>query len=396
MAPTQPVYDPTNPTGYWDWPATGESDAGNPVASLNRPRTTARRGAASATCRPSTACRSSRRSRPTSTSATTSPRPTRKTSTRATSPARRWQGHGYLSFDNSQTRSNEVAETYLNYAAPLNVRARHHRRHRRLLVHAVARPSTRPSRRPASRATSLGINGVPTAANVSNSNSVVDYKLISFFGRVNYNLNDRYLVAASVRRDGSSRFGPGNQWGTLPLGVAGLAHLAGAVPERLAGALGPQDPGVVGEDRQPGVRGLPAVPGVYVQQRPGAVSNSTASTSPPSAPARWTRTSTGRPPTRTTSALDFGFLDQRISGSFDWYTKKTTDLIFTVPVAAGTNFSNHVDDQHRHHAEPGRGAQPQRRACSRSAATAWAGPPTSPSATTRTSCSASTPIAASP
>jgi hypothetical protein len=44
----------------------------------------------------------------------------------------------------------------------------------------------------------------------------VDYKLISFFGRFNYNLNDRYLVAASVRRDGSSRFGPGNQWGTFP------------------------------------------------------------------------------------------------------------------------------------------------------------------------------------
>ena len=41
-------------------------------------------------------------------------------------------------------------------------------------------------------------------------------KLISFFGRVNYNINDKYILAASVRRDGSSRFGEDNTWGTFP------------------------------------------------------------------------------------------------------------------------------------------------------------------------------------
>ena len=42
------------------------------------------------------------------------------------------------------------------------------------------------------------------------------------------------------------------------------------------------------------------------------------------------------------AGMDFALFNNRLSGSFDWYTKKTTDLIFTVPVAAGTNFSNLV------------------------------------------------------
>src|SRR6185369_2361144 len=49
-----------------------------------------------------------------------------------------------------------------------------------------------------------------------NGMSIQESKLISFFGRVNYNLKDRYMFTASVRRDGSSRFGPDNAWGTFP------------------------------------------------------------------------------------------------------------------------------------------------------------------------------------
>jgi len=40
--------------------------------------------------------------------------------------------------------------------------------------------------------------------------------------------------------------------------------------------------------------------------------------------------------------LDYGFMNQRVSGSIDWYTKKTSDMIFNIPIAAGTNFSNYV------------------------------------------------------
>src|SRR5207244_11154401 len=57
---------------------------------------------------------------------------------------------------------------------------------------------------------------VATTAVSENSNYVIDYSLSSSFGRCNYSLNDRYPPAGSVRRDGSSRFGPGHQWGTFP------------------------------------------------------------------------------------------------------------------------------------------------------------------------------------
>ena len=62
----------------------------------------------------------------------------------------------------------------------------------------------------------LGNDGIPAAANVKNINYVAESKLISFFGRANYNINDKYLAAFTIRHDGSSRFGEGNEWGTFP------------------------------------------------------------------------------------------------------------------------------------------------------------------------------------
>ncbi len=62
--------------------------------------------------------------------------------------------------------------------------------------------------------------------------------------------------------------------------------------------------------------------------------------SPPPARARWTRTSSGKTTQAYNVGLDYGFLNQRFSGSIDWYPRSTSDLIFTVPVAAGSNFSN--------------------------------------------------------
>jgi TonB-linked SusC/RagA family outer membrane protein len=55
------------------------------------------------------------------------------------------------------------------------------------------------------------------------SNSYLQYKYVSVFGRVNYNFDDKYIFNASIRRDGSSRFGPGNQFGTF--GAIGAAWL---------------------------------------------------------------------------------------------------------------------------------------------------------------------------
>ena len=52
----------------------------------------------------------------------------------------------------------------------------------------------------------------------------VRYQLVSFFGRLNYAFKDRYLLTATVRRDGTSRFAKENRWGKFPIGGSGLEH----------------------------------------------------------------------------------------------------------------------------------------------------------------------------
>ena len=62
----------------------------------------------------------------------------------------------------------------------------------------------------------LGPNGVPTATEARPFYSIDESRLVSGFGRLNWSLLDRYLITATVRRDGSSRFAEGNQYGTFP------------------------------------------------------------------------------------------------------------------------------------------------------------------------------------
>jgi TonB-linked SusC/RagA family outer membrane protein len=340
MAPTQPVYDSTNATGYWDWPTTGAS-ASNPVASLNRSTNFA------------TTLRSIGNLQLvyhlpflTSLSAHVNlgydiAQANRRIFQPNDLAAQIRQGQGFLSFsDNNQ--SNEVAEAYLNYTAPIQVVPgtidltggySYTQSHGEF-------PYFQERGLPSNL---LGVNNVSVDAKsvVSNSNNVIDYKLISFFGRFNYNLNDRYLVAASVRRDGSSRFGPGKQWGTFP-----SVSLAWRVS---------QEPFLrhIGQITDLKIRASYAETGNqafadYLQIPTYVYSNGQANyyfagqyltTIRPSAVdpnIHWETTKS------YDVGLDYSLFNDRISGAIDWYTKNTSDLIFTVPVAAGTNFSNLV------------------------------------------------------
>jgi TonB-linked SusC/RagA family outer membrane protein len=187
----------------------------------------------------------------------------------------------------------------------------------------------------------LGPNGVPSATQNTSTIYVRDTKLASFFGRVNYTLNDRYLLTLSVRRDGSSRFGPTNQWGTFP--AAALAWRVSEEP--WFGGLGfLSDLKVRGSW---GVNGNQAI-GDYRWVRSYTPSNSQAEvqfgdqfvpTIRPSAvdPAiKWEET------TSYDAGIDYGLFGDRVTGSLDFYTKRTKDLLFDIPVPAGWNVSNVV------------------------------------------------------
>jgi iron complex outermembrane receptor protein len=184
-------------------------------------------------------------------------------------------------------------------------------------------------------------NGVASALTTQNVQDVQESRLISFFGRFNYNLHDRYLLAASVRRDGSSRFGTGNQWGVFPSVSAGWrlseeGFLSGirsisdlklraswAKTGNQAFANYQQYAQYVLGDGQTRVQfGSEYVPSL----RPSAYDPDI----------KWEATKA------TDVGLDFGFWNQRLTGALDWYDKKTDNLIFTVPIAAGTNLSNYL------------------------------------------------------
>jgi iron complex outermembrane receptor protein len=213
MAPTQPVYDPTSPTGYWDWNTTNASPS-NPLASVQLARdhglTWRSIGNAQLEYRmPFLEGLSANLN-----AGYDLTKADRTTFFPNNLAAQIRQGQGLLFLaNNSQT--NSVVETYLGFAPS--------RTYGPGTVNVVGGYSYTNSHAefPALRETGLnsnllGDNGIPTAANVRNTKDITDYKLISFFGRFNYNISDRYLAAFTVRRDGSSRFGAGRQWGTFP------------------------------------------------------------------------------------------------------------------------------------------------------------------------------------
>lgn len=164
-------------------------------------------------------------------------------------------------------------------------------------------------------------------------------RLISFFGRLNYNFDDRYLLTATLRRDGSSRFGDDNKWGMFPSVALAwtvknesflkdIAALSTMKVRAGYGITGQQDG--IGNYSYLAYYGLSNANAsyqfgdyYYQMYRPSAYINDI----------KWEQTAT------TNLGVDFGFLNNRISGSFDWYYKNTTDLLNKVPQPAGTNFN---------------------------------------------------------
>src|SRR5438876_4476787 len=382
MAPTQPVLDPTNPTGYWDWPTTGAS-ASNPVGSLNR-------SVSQGTTWRSIGNLQGAYHLPFLKSLTANVNlgyDLTQANTQTFIPndlaAQIRQGQGLLSLSN-RNQTSLVSEWYLNYSAPILAVPGN------IDLTAGYSYSTSHSESPFFQETGLpsnllGINGVSVGPNsvVQNSNYVVDYKLISFFGRFNYNLNDRYLLAASVRHDGSSRFGPGQQWGTFP-----SVSLAWRISQEgfLRNVAALSDLKIRASWAKTGNQAF----GDYLQYPPYAYSNGQAQyyfggqfipTIRPGAvdpDIHWESTKSYN------VGVDYALFGQRISGALDWYTKTTSDLIFTIPVPAGTNFTNLVTTNVGTMRNRGSSLAAMPRSWNRGPARGWAGAAGSPSAHTAT------------
>ncbi len=165
--------------------------------------------------------------------------------------------------------------------------------------------------------------------------------LVSFFGRINYFLMDRYLLTFTLRDDGSSRFAKGKRWGLFP--SVALAWRAKEEPflrdvDAISDFKVRAGWGITGQ--QEGI-GDYTYFATYTQNSQGAYypvvgDGVTYRPDAYNTDLTWEKTTTYN------VGVDLSFLNDRLTASIDYYYRKTTDLINTAYVAAGSNFANKV------------------------------------------------------
>ena len=167
--------------------------------------------------------------------------------------------------------------------------------------------------------------------------------LLSYYGRANATFLGKYMVTATLRRDGTSRFSEDERWGTFPsVALAwrlsdesfmeGLSETLNNLKLRVSyGVTGQQD-GIGNYGYLPiytqstslynylwnGALISPYLPSAYVEKL------------------KWETTKSWN------FGIDFGILKDKVNGSIEYYTRKTEDLISTVPAAAGSNFNSQI------------------------------------------------------
>ncbi|HEX2627932.1 MAG TPA: SusC/RagA family TonB-linked outer membrane protein [Chitinophagaceae bacterium] len=170
----------------------------------------------------------------------------------------------------------------------------------------------------------------------------VQNTLISFYGRFNYGLMNRYLLTFTMRRDGSSKFSKDNRWGNYP--SAAFAWNIGdelfmknqsifsSMKLRLGwGKVGQQD----------GIREYGYQPNYFfgdsaAQYQMGNIYYVVVRPDPYDEHLKWEQSET------TNIGLDMAFLKGRLNATVEYYHKNTTDLLAIVNVPAGTNFSDKI------------------------------------------------------
>ena len=178
--------------------------------------------------------------------------------------------------------------------------------------------------------------------NEQNSEWKSEHYLVSFYGRANYIAFDRYMLTATLRADGSSRFAKGHKWGYFPSAAFGWkineekflknVKSLSELKLRLGWGMTGQQEGIgdynyIPAYQQPtSTQALYPVAGEGYQYIPLGYNEDL----------KWETTTTYN------AGIDFGFLNNRITGSFDVYHRKTTDMLMSAPVAAMSNFGNRI------------------------------------------------------
>lgn len=169
------------------------------------------------------------------------------------------------------------------------------------------------------------------------------HSLLSYYGRLNYSYDDRYLLTATFRRDGSSRFAKSNRWGTFPSVALAWRVSQEKFFEPLRDIVNDlkirASYGVTGQ--QDGISNYFHLLS-YTTSQPGAFYLYNGQFIPTIRPEvynpglKWETTKSWN------FGADFAFLSNRFTASVEYYTRKTEDLLATVPVPAGVNFDKQM------------------------------------------------------
>ncbi len=176
----------------------------------------------------------------------------------------------------------------------------------------------------------IGINAAQTFTYESKN------VLLSYFGRLNYNLNGKYLATASIRRDGSSRFGNSTKWGVFPSASVGwrlsdenfMKNISFLSDLKLRASWG-----VLGNNSLTNDYGF-----ISLLSRTNYVigGNVVAGQSPANFPndnLSWEESRT------MDFGIDYGVLKNRIHGSFDIYQRRTTNMLLSIPIPSAAGFT---------------------------------------------------------
>jgi TonB-linked SusC/RagA family outer membrane protein len=168
------------------------------------------------------------------------------------------------------------------------------------------------------------------------SNAQTDV-LISYLGRVNYTLLGKYNATATLRADGSSRFGENNRWAYFPaLGLSWNINEEDFLKdvENLSNLKLRVSGGLTGSQELPAyLYEQPYIPETYSYG--GVVVNGYVPTTTRANPdLKWEKTA------QYNAGIDFGFWDNRLAATVDAYYKKTTDLLLLLPVSTITGYEN--------------------------------------------------------
>lgn len=169
-----------------------------------------------------------------------------------------------------------------------------------------------------------------------------EYTIISYYGRLIYTYDEKYTLQGSVRTDGSSKFSPQNRWGVFP-GAAFSWNINQEDFLKNNNVLSDLklrlSYGVTGQQDGIGYYGYLPTYSLTTNDNRYPFNNVYYNGYTPAAydsSLKWEQTNSFN------AGFDFGFLNQRIYGSIDFYTRKTKNLLATVPIPAGTNFTNQL------------------------------------------------------